>query len=184
MIKVPFTKKELYWGAGVMVVTFILLRLFSRKMTEPIVLRNYYVVPKGTPNMADALHSFEKRKSDGFGGRVSTQIKEALRSLYKKGINPDITKLVIKVDSKNYRVDWEATIEPSKNGKAYVGISTVGSAGNGADSRALGQVAGMKKWVDGADDYTLVLDFKNTQGIYIRQYFYKWTKPNEYPPHK
>jgi hypothetical protein len=42
----------------------------------------------------------------------------------------------------------------------------------------------MKKWVDGAKDYTLVLDFKNPKGIYIRQLFYKYTKPTEFPPIK
>jgi len=181
--KIPFTKKEILYGIGIIAGTFLLLKLLQRNRMKPIVLKGGYTVPKGTPNMADALHSFERRKSDGFGGRMSTQIREALRKLYNQGVNPDITKLKIVVDSKNYSVQWEATIEPSKDGKAFVGISTVGSAGGGADQRALSQVESMKKWVDGAKDYTLVLDFKNPTGIYIRQFFYKWTKPNEFPPH-
>lgn len=150
---------------------------------QPITIKGSYVVPKGTTNMADALHSFEKRKSDGFGGLVSTQIKNKLRELYKSGVNPDVTDLKIKVDSVNYKVDWEATIEPSKDGKAYVGFSTVGSAGGGADSRAKSQIPAMQKWVDGAKDYSLVKDFVNPKGVYIRQYFYKYTKPSEYPSH-
>jgi len=168
-MKIPsFSKKELLVGAGIVVGTIVLLRLlFRKKMNTPFILKGGYVVPKGTPNMADALHSFERRKSDGFGGR---------------GINPDVTKLKVVVDSKNYKVDWEATIEPSKDGKAYIGFSTIGSAGGGADQRALNQVEAMKKWVDGAKDYTLVLDFKNPSGIYIRQFFYKYTKPSEFPP--
>jgi hypothetical protein len=63
-------------------------------------------------------------------------------------------------------------------------MSSVGSAGSNADSRALSQIAGMKTKVEGAEDYTLVLDFKNPNGIYIRQFFYKHTIPNKYPPKK
>jgi hypothetical protein len=53
-----------------------------------------------------------------------------------------------------------------------------------ADARALSQIAQMKTKVEGAEDYTLVLDFKNPSGIYIRQFFYKHTLPNQYPPKK
>lgn len=153
------------------------------KKMKPYVLKGGYQVPEGTPNMADALHSFERRRSDGYGGRMSTKIREKLREFYKQGFNPDVTNLKIVIDSKKYKVDWEATIEESKDGKAYVGFSTIGSTGKNADSRALNQVEAMKKWVDGAKDYTLVLDFKNPKGIYIRQLFYKYTKPSEFPPH-
>jgi hypothetical protein len=181
MINNPFSKKELLYGAGIVVGTIVLLNFLFRKKMKPITLKGGYVVPAGTPNMADALHSFERRKSDGFGGRMSTKIKEALVELYKKGINPDITKLVINVDSKKYKVDWEATIEPSKDGKAYTGIMTYGSAGSGADNRAINQEATMKQKV-GGKNYKLVLDFKNPSGIYIRQFFHKYTR-DEYPSH-
>ena len=146
-----------------------------------IIVKGDYIVPKGTPNMVDALHSFERRKSDGFGGRMSTKIKEALKEMYDNGINPDITDLKINVDSKNYKVTWEAKIEPSKDGKAYTGIMTFGSAGDGADTRAKSQELSMKEKV-GGENYQLVLDFKNPTGIYIRQFFYKYTK-DELPSH-
>lgn len=175
-------KKDWLYVAGAFVLTIIVLKLFSKKM-KPQTIRGSYVVPQGTPNMADALHSFEKRKSDGFGGRVCSQINEKLRELYRSGVNPDVVDLKIVVDSKNYKVDWEATIQPSTNGKAYVGVSTFGSAGGGADARATGQYNAMTKWNAGATDYTLLLDFKNPKGIYIRQFFYKWTNPTQYPPH-
>lgn len=177
------TKKEWFYVIGGMGLTFLLLKLLNKSKMQPTTIKGSYTVPKGTPNMADALHSFERRKSDGFGGRMSTQINEKLRELYKQGINPDVTSIKINVDSTKYKVDWEATIEPSKNGKAYVGVSTVGSAGGGADTRAKSQIEKMKTWVDGAEDYTLVLDFKNPKGVYIRQFFYKWTKPSKYPAH-
>jgi hypothetical protein len=177
------TKQEWFYVIGGVGLTFLLLKLLNKSKMQPTIIKGSYTVPKGTPNMADALHSFEKRKSDGFGGLMSTKINAKLRELYKAGVNPDVTDIKIKVDSTKYQVDWEATIQPSKDGKAYVGISTVGSAGGGADARAKSQIEKMKTWVTGAKDHSLVLDFVNPKGVYIRQYFYKWTKPSEYPAH-
>ena len=134
--------------------------------------------------MADALHSFQKRSSDGFGGQMSTTINNQLLSMYNNKINPQVTDLKIVVDSTKFTVKWEATIAPSKNGKAYIGFSTVGSAGEGADIRAKSQIEAMKKWVANAEDYTLVLDFNSFNGIYIRQLFYQYTKPKYFPPNK
>jgi hypothetical protein len=188
---VALTKQQIWIFAGIggVLATALIVGLVVRRkrknrknnkiMSEGLIVKGEYVVPKGTPNMGDALHSFERRKSDGFGGRMSTKIKEALVDLYKKGINPDVTDLKINVDSKNYKVTWEATIKPSTDGKAYTGFMTFGSAGSGADKRAIGQEKGMKDRV-GGKDYKLVLDFKNPTGIYIRQFFYKYTK-DEFP---
>lgn len=163
-------------------IVFFVFRSRKPKKAKTIILKDSYTVPPGTPNMADALHSFERRKSDGFGGRMSTKINEKLRELYSQGINPDILDLKVNVDGKKYKVDWEATLGESKDGKAYVGMSTVGSAGGGADARAKSQIENMKTWAKGAKDYTLVLDFINPKDVYIRQYFYKYTKPTDYPP--
>jgi hypothetical protein len=58
---------------------------------------------------------------------------------------------------------------------------TYGSAGSGADNRAINQEATMKQKV-GGKNYKLVLDFKNPSGIYIRQFFHKYTR-DEYPSH-
>ena len=176
-------KKKIYILAGlggVVITTLIIILLVKRrKKKKMVIVKGEYVVPKGTPNMGDALHSFERRKSDGFGGRMSTKIKEALVEMYKQGINPDVTDLKVNVDSKNYKVTWEAKIEPSKDGKAYTGFMTYGSAGGGADTRAKNQETGMKERI-GGENYKLVLDFKNPTGIYIRQFFHKYTK-DEYP---
>lgn len=152
----------------------------KRKM---VTIKGFFVVPADIPNRADALHSFQSRRSDGFGGKMSTKINEALRKMYRYGTNPDIYGIKINVDSKKYRVDWEATLGPSKDGKAYVGISTAGSTGANANERAKAQIAALKTWVSDGGDYTLVLDFVNpkSKGNYIRQFFYKYTKAS-YPP--
>ena len=162
-------------------VTFVLLR--SRRKNKGILVEGEYSVPENIPNRVDALHSFESRKSDGFGGKMSTKIKEAMMKLYQKGINPDVSDVKIDIDSTNYKVKWSARVHESKDGKAYIGITTFGSAGSDADKRAIGQFEGVKQRV-GGQDYNLVLDFKNPKGIYIRQFFYKYTKPNDYPPKK
>jgi hypothetical protein len=162
-------------------VTFAILR--SRRKSKGILVEGEYSVPENTPNRVDALHSFESRRSDGFGGKMSTKIKEAMSKLYQKGINPDVSDVKIDIDSVNYKVKWSARVHESKDGKAYIGFTTFGSAGSDADSRAIGQFEGIKQRV-GGEDYKLVLDFKNPKGIYIRQFFYKYTKPNEYPPKK
>jgi hypothetical protein len=135
---------------------------------------------------ADLLHSFERRKVDKKGALIGTQIEEKLKELYDAGINPNVSNLELIVDSKNYTVTWRATIDESKDGKAYMGISTRGSAGGGSDTRAARQVEPLKQDLrkKGAEDITLFLDFKNTNGIPIRQYFFKYTLPDKYPPHE
>jgi hypothetical protein len=162
-------------------VTFALLR--NRRKNKGILVEGEYSVPENVPNRVDALHSFERRKSDGFGGRMTTKIKEAMMKLYNRGINPDVSDIKIDVDSTNYKVKWSARVHESKDKKAYIGLTTFGSAGSDADSRAIGQFEGVKQRV-GGEDYNLVLDFKNPKGVYIRQFFYKYTKPNEYPSKK
>jgi hypothetical protein len=164
---------------GLGIVSYVIHRLIKKNMS--VIVKGEYSVPSNIPNRVDALHSFERRKSDGFGGRMSTKIKEGLMDMYNKGINPQVTDLKVNIDSVNYKVNWEAKLERSKDGKAYIGFMTFGSAGSGADSRAKGQEKGMKERI-GGQNYKLVLDFKNPKGIYIRQYFYQYTR-DEFPSH-
>lgn len=155
----------------------------EQKISLPIIIKDGYSAPKGD---ADALHSFERRKKDGFGGKMTTKIGEKLKEIYDAGINPDVVNINITVDSKNYTVQWEATLDESQDGNAYMGVSTRGSAGGGADIRALGQVGPLKKELEknGARNITQVLDFDNKSGVKIRQYFFKYTLPEKYPPHE
>jgi len=157
--------------------------LNEQKISLPIKVTGSYIAPKGD---ADALHSFERRKSDGFGGGISTKIEEKLKNVYDSGINPDIKDIKINIDSTNYKVSWEVTIDESKDGIAYMGISTRGSAGNTADKRAEGQVDDMVRKLErkGAENIKLVLDFKNPTGVYIRQFFFKYSLPKKYPSHE
>lgn len=161
----------------------------EQKITLPIVISDVWQSPiKGD---GDLLHSFERRKSDKKGAYMATKIMNKLKEVYAAGINPDVTNLTLDVNSKTYTVSWSATIDESRikdeNGKpiAFLGIGTRGSAGGTADKRALNQVEPYKRQItkDGAKNITLLLDFKNPKGVYIRQYFFKYALPEKYPPH-
>jgi hypothetical protein len=66
-----------------------------------------------------------------------------------------------------------------------MGLASRGSAGGGADTRAKGQLPKLMNRIknSGAEDITEFLDFKNPNGIYIRQFFFKYTLPKKYKPH-
>ena len=154
----------------------------TEQLSLPLVIKGRYTAPKGD---ADALHSFERRKSDKFGGRMTSKIDSYLKKVYETlNVNPDVKDLTINVDSKNYSVEWSATIDVSKDGKAYMGVTTRGSAGGTADRRAEDQIPGLMSHIskNGGQDATLLLDFKNPSGVYIRQFFYKYTIPSKFPP--
>ena len=174
-------KNDIFYLFGAVTFLLAVIKLTKKKKVNEII-KGSYIVPLNIPNRVDALHSFERRKSDGFGGYMATKIRAKMKEVYNKGINPDVKDIKIKVDSKNYKVDWQATITESKDGNAYLGISTVGSAGTGADDRAKGQIERMKTFVPNSKNYKLVLDFKNPKGIYIRQFFYKYSL-GEFSPH-
>ena len=174
-------KNDIFYLFGAVTFLLAVIKLTKKKKVNEII-KGSYIVPLNIPNRVDALHSFERRKSDGFGGYMATKIRAKMKEVYNKGINPDVKDIKIKVDSKNYKVDWQAIITESKDGNAYLGISTVGSAGTGADDRAKGQIERMKTFVPNSKNYKLVLDFKNPKGIYIRQFFYKYSL-GEFSPH-
>jgi hypothetical protein len=161
----------------------------------PIKLSGSYRVPEKISSRGDALHSFDRRKSDGFGGYMLTggpipskwsgyitlnqgkSINQVLRELVDKGIKPDVTDITITIN--NYTVNWEATIDESNDGKSYVGVSSRGSAGSNADSRAISQIPKMKSINSEYCNWKEVLDLNVTKPFKIRQLFFKYTKCKE-----
>ena len=166
-------KKTIITIATLVLTTVLLKKLLSTKNKT---IKGSYQVPTNIPNRLDALHAFESRKLDGFGGKMSTKINAALRELYNKGINPDLKKIDIVIDPILFKVDWIAEIGESKNGIAYVGMKTRGSAGNGADERAVSQLPELTK----EKNAKIVKDLNFTKGTKIRQFFYKYSLP-QYP---
>jgi hypothetical protein len=159
----------------------------------PIKLSGSYRVPNIIISKGDALHSFDKRKIDGFGGYMLTGrpipnrwtsyvkldqgkgINQVLSELISSGIKPDVTDIKIKVNSDN-SVNWEATIDQSKDGQAYAGVASRGSTGANADKRALEQIPSMKLKRPNAYNWKEVLDLNITQPVKIRQYFLKYSE--------
>jgi hypothetical protein len=162
----------------------------------PIKLSGSFTLPDDVPNKGDALHSFDRRRSDKFGGYMlrgepipsqwkqyvkldqGKGVNQVLRELKRKGIKGDVTDFNIKVND-DYSVDWDATIDESKDGKGYVRMFTRGSAGGGADNRAQGQISGLKSKNSEYCNWTEVLDLNITKPIKIRQFFFKATKCKE-----
>lgn len=166
--------KKYFTIATFVLATVLIKKLFLDRKTK--VIKGSYQVPQNIANRLDALHSFESRKLDGFGGKMSTKINAALRELYNKGINPDLKKLDITIDPVLFKVNWAAEIGPSSDGIAYVGMITRGSAGSGADERAVSQLPELTKKLNAK----IVKDLNFNQGLKIRQFFYKYSLEN-YP---
>jgi hypothetical protein len=161
----------------------------------PIKLSGSYRVPKNIPSRGDALHAFNRRKSDGFGGYMLTGvpipsqwsgyvtlnqgkgINQVLRELIDKGVKPDVTDITININ--DYTVNWSATIDESSDGKSYYGVGSRGSAGGNADSRALGQISKLKSKNPEYCNWKEVLDLNVTTPFKIRQFFLKYTKCKE-----
>lgn len=85
----------------------------------------------GMPYVYDALHSFNARRMDKFGGYLNEKINQGLESIRKKGFNSDVKQLYIQVNPKTLTVHWVAVVGPSEDGKCYVRVDSRGSAGGG-----------------------------------------------------
>jgi hypothetical protein len=99
---------------------------------------------EGQKGAYDALHSFQSRKSDKFGGRINTKVQNGIKE-YKntKGLNAvDIKKVTVNIDPNTLTVNWEVTIGKSNDGYTYEQFDSRGSAGGG-ESAVDRQLAGM-----------------------------------------
>ena len=141
----------------------------------------------------DGMHSFQSRKKDGFGGKMNTKVNEALLKFYKETHkNPTITNIEIKMDDSSWKVTWKVTIEESRDGKAWIGLTSRGGAGKkdgltGSVERAKRQIEKKKKdlaseFSDSALETKEVKDYGwQGKGAYIRQIFVIYTNPAKYP---
>lgn len=79
----------------------------------------------------DALHSFNTRRMDKFGGHLNEKINLALAEVRVNGYNSDLKKLYIQIDPQTLTVFWTAVVGPSEDGRCYVSVDSRGSAGGG-----------------------------------------------------
>jgi hypothetical protein len=173
--------------------SYLVYRLIRKKRT---------MIVEGTFKGAncDELHAFQNTGSKVVGG-MNDKVRAKLEELYAKGINPEVKEVFVEMDANNMQVKWRVEIAPSKDGKAWVGFTSRGSAGATAYDRAVGKAQGqdfdsvLKKVRERSNEpnaeMELVLDYlynlnrkKETLGkCPTRQLFYKYTKPSAFPKH-
>ena len=146
----------------------------------------------GKSRAYDALHSFQSRRSDGFGGKINTIVQNRIKN-YKKNKNVksvDIKDMYVFIDPNTLTVNWEVTIGPSSDGYTYEQFDSRGSAGGG-ESAVNGQLESMHSFNSGEPklvyyfnktipkcfnpDGTKMTTCKGT--INIQQKFYKYGNP-------
>lgn len=171
---------------------FLIYRAIRRKKNT------YYVEGTFKGGNCDELHAFQNTGGKVIGG-MNDKVRAKLEELYKNGINPEVTDVWVKMDASKMQVWWKVKIQPSKDGKAWVGFTSRGSAGAGAYDRAVGVAQGqdfdsvLKKvqttYNEPKAEMKLILDYlynlndsKEALGkCPTRQLFYKYTRPNSYP---
>lgn len=85
----------------------------------------------GVPYVYDALHAFNRRRMDYFGGYLNVKVNAGLQRIREKGFRSDIKKLYIQIDPLTLSVYWIAVVGPSEDGNCYACIDSRGSAGGG-----------------------------------------------------
>jgi LysM repeat protein len=142
----------------------------------------------GMPSVYDALHSFNYRRVDKFGGYLNVKVNEGLENIREKGFKSDIKQFYIQIDPKTLTVYWIAIVGPSTDGRCYVRIDSRGSAGGGlaAVEKQLPQMHGLYqkltsvKFLEFNEDVIKCYSWNgnpvNTicSFVNIRQHFYKY----------
>jgi hypothetical protein len=147
----------------------------------------------GKSRVYDALHSFQGRRSDGFGGRINTIVQNGIKDYKFKNKNVkavDIKDMYVFIDPNTLTVNWEVTIGSSTDGYTYEQFDSRGSAGGG-ESAVNGQLQSMHSGNSGEPklvyyfnktipkcfnpDGTKMTTCKGT--INIQQKFYKYGNP-------
>lgn len=85
----------------------------------------------GVPWVYDALHAFNRRRMDYFGGYMNVKINAGLERVRSKGFRSDVKQLYIQIDPLTLTVYWMAVVGPSEDGNCYACIDSRGSAGGG-----------------------------------------------------
>lgn len=142
----------------------------------------------GKSEVYDALHSFNRRRTDYFGGYLNVKVNAGLERIRKKGFRSDLKKLYIQIDPLTLTVYWIAVVGPSEDGKCYACIDSRGSAGGGLGAvnpqlpKMHAGYPGMKPELilDFSDDVIQCYEWNGTKldsicnYINIRQKFYKY----------
>lgn len=145
----------------------------------------------GQPYVYDALHSFHRRRMDGFGGFLNDKINAGLAEVRNRGFNSDLKKLYIQIDPSTLTVYWTAVVGPSLDGRCYMSVDSRGSAGGGLP--AVQKQCPRMHRIHATMTPVKVLEFNDnvlqcytwdgakidtvTHAINIQQHFYKYYDP-------
>jgi LysM repeat protein len=143
---------------------------------------------QGMPSTYDALHSFNYRRMDRFGGYLNVKVNKGLEQIRSNGFESDIKNLYIQIDPVSLKVYWFAVLGPSTDGRSYVRIDSRGSAGGGipAVEKQLHNMhrlyPDMKahKFLEFNENVKVCYDWNGNQlcdfkgTVNIRQHFYKY----------
>lgn len=145
----------------------------------------------GMPSAYDALHSFNSRRMDGFGGYLNLKVNKGLEDIRRKGFNSDVKALYIQINPQTLTVYWLAIVGPSEDGNCYVRIDSRGSAGGGVGA-VTPQIQRLHTYYptlhpvllkDFNEDVIQCYDWSSRpldsicKVINIRQHFYKYADP-------
>ena len=173
---------------------FLIFRLIKRRMNTTFVEGTF----KGAN--CDELHAFQNTGGKVIGG-MNDKVRAELERIYNNGINPEVTDVWVDMDANKMEVKWKVRIAPSKDGKAWVGFTSRGSAGTNAYDRAVGKSVGqdfdsvLNKVRDTTNEpqaemklvkdylYNLNREKQSLGKCPTRQLFYKYTKPKAFPKH-
>lgn len=170
-----------------------LKRIITEQSSTVVVSGTY------TANDCDELHAFQSTKQIINGkqvskiiGNMNVLVGNKLEELYKGGMNPMVSKVDVSVNGMT--VNWSCTIVPSPDGKSWVGFTSRGAGCNDdvinrAESVSRGNdMESAKKrimatYTESNIDIQKVNDFIHKGGQNsFRQVFYRYTKPNSFPP--
>ena len=170
---------------------FLLINSDTINLEENDILIKDSYCARGQPDVYDALHSFQSRKVDGFGGFLNDKINLGLEKIRLKGYKSDIKKLYIQIDSYTLEVYWFAVVGPSSDNHCYTRIDSRGSA-NGGRPAVEKQIPSIHlrhsklipvKLLEFNNDVLQYYDWKGNKldtikkFINIQQYFYKYYDP-------
>jgi len=175
-----------------------------RLMGLPLIVEQSVSFPKIVTNTyngqgnCDRLHTFSTRKENGVStevGGMNTKVGDELKRIYNLGYNPEVTQVDVEVDDQV--VTWTAYINESKDGKAWIGITSRGAGCNDdiekrATSSAVGNDVGtLRKMIikggyniDNEFDLDVINEYTySDDDDGFKQVFYRYTRPTDYPPH-
>jgi hypothetical protein len=116
----------------------------SKSPPDEIVSGSYSA--KNKSRAYDALHAFQSRASDGFGGKLNTIVNKAIKKYKEKyNVPVDIKSVNVEIDETELEVNWEVKIGKSSDGHHYSQIDSRGSAGGGQNA-VLGQLPQMHSY--------------------------------------